>query len=185
MGRGLYFPVVIIDDDHGRRWGHYCHHQRSMVAVAGWSSSNQHRLGSSLSSTSTVVIVVVGIDCGHCCHWPWSSSSSTLSEVVVVIDIDCGRCWPWSSSTIMESRSIVVISLSSLAEVVRLRASSLSSKAGIVIVCHRQQRNPGGGVRPMVVRRLSSTNWVKGLVKAEQVKCPVMGLINSNNMVTR
>ena len=88
-------------------------------------------------------------------------------------------------STIMESRSIVVISLSSLAEVVRLRASSLSSKAGIVIVCHRQQRNPGGGVRPMVVRRLSSTNWVKGLVKAEQVKCPVMGLINSNNMVTR
>ena len=41
MGRGLYAAVVIIDNDHGRRWGQ--------------SSSNQHRLWS--SSLSAVVIV--------------------------------------------------------------------------------------------------------------------------------
>jgi hypothetical protein len=77
-----------------------------MVVVAGWSSSNQHRLWSSSLSTSTVVIIIFGIDCGHRRHWPWSSSSSTLSVVVVVIYIGCGRCRPWSSSTIMESRLI-------------------------------------------------------------------------------
>jgi len=158
MGCGLYVVIVIIDDDHGWRWGHHCHHRQSMVVVAGWSSSNQHRLWSLSSLTSTVVIVVVGINCGH----PRMGSPSTI----------------------MESRSIIAILLS-LSEVMRLRASSLPSKAGVVIVRHRQQRNPGRGVRPMVVQRSSSSNWVKGLVVAEQVKCPVMGLINSNNMVKR
>jgi len=55
MGRGLYAAVVIIDNDHGRRWGHRYHHRRSMVVVVGQSSSNQHRLWSSLS----LVVVVV------------------------------------------------------------------------------------------------------------------------------
>ena len=55
MGRGLYAAVVIIHNDHGRRWGHRCHHQRFMVVVAGQSSSNQHRLWS--SSSSAVVVV--------------------------------------------------------------------------------------------------------------------------------
>ena len=55
LGRGLYATVVIIDNDHGRRWGHRCHHRRSMVVVAGQSSSNQHRLWS--SSSSAVVVV--------------------------------------------------------------------------------------------------------------------------------
>ena len=77
MGRGLYAAVVIIDKDHGRRWGHHCHHQRSIVIVAGRSSSNQHQLWSSSSSTSTVVIIIVGINCGHHHRWPWSSSSES------------------------------------------------------------------------------------------------------------
>jgi len=74
MGRGLYAAVIIIDNDHGRHWGHICHHRQSMVVVAGKSSSNQHRLWSSLSLTSTVVIIVVGINCGHHRRWPWSLS---------------------------------------------------------------------------------------------------------------
>ena len=147
-----------------------------MVTVAGRLSSNQHRLWSLLSSLSTVIIAVVGIDCGHRRCWPWSSSSSTLSVVIVVTDIDCGHCRrrPWSLSTIMESRSIVVILLSLLSEVMRLRASLLPSKAGVVIVHHHQQHNPGRGVRPMVVWRSLSSNWVKELVVAEQVKCPLI-----------
>ena len=55
MGRGLYVAVIIIDNDHGRRWGHCYHHRRSMVVVAGQSSSNQHRLWSLLSSVVVVV----------------------------------------------------------------------------------------------------------------------------------
>ena len=73
MGGGLYAAVVIIDNDHSRRLGHHCHHQRSMVVVAGRSLSNQHRLWSSLSSTATVVITIIGINCGHHHRWPWSS----------------------------------------------------------------------------------------------------------------
>ena len=144
--------------------------------MAGRLLSNQHRLWSLSSSLSAVIIAVVGIDCGHRCCWPWSSSSSTLSVVIVVTDIDCGhrRCRPWSLSTIMESRSIVIILLSLLSEVMRLRATLLPSKAGVVIVHHHQQHNPGRGVRPMVVWRSLSSNWVKGLVVAEQVKCPLI-----------
>jgi hypothetical protein len=81
-------------------------------------------------------------------HRLWSSSSSTSTVVIVVVGIDCDHCRRW-----LESKSIVVILSSSLSEVMCLRASSLPSKAGVVIVHHRQQRNPGRGVRPMVVRR--------------------------------
>ena len=48
-----------------------------MAVMAGRSSSNQHQLWSSLLSTSTVVIIVVGINCGHHRHWPWSLSSDS------------------------------------------------------------------------------------------------------------
>ena len=72
---------------------------------------------------------------------------------VVVIDSDHGRRWSQHChhrrSVVVKSTStvvIVVVSSSSLSEIMRLRASSLPSKAGVVIVRHRQQRNPGRGV---------------------------------------
>ena len=82
-----------------------------------------------------------------------------------------GRCChistPWTSFQVRRcGRSIIVFSSS--AGVLRLRASSPPSKAGVVIVnavrgcdrgwdcrCHCQQCNPGRGVRPMVMRRSS------------------------------
>ena len=81
-----------------------------MVVVAGPSSSNQHRLwsSSSLSSTSTVVMVIVGIDCGHRRRWPWSlltesspracqarcraSLACRASNTSRGISRSCGRC---------------------------------------------------------------------------------------------
>ena len=72
---------------------------------------------------------------------------------VVIIDSDHGRRWSQHChhrrSVVVKSTStvvIIVVSSSSLSEIMRLRASSLPSKAGVVIVRHRQQRNPGRGV---------------------------------------